>query len=392
MQNELNIIITLAFIIFASPYISRMFRISIAPVEIMLGSVAGFMGIIVPNETFWLISNVGFLFLMFLAGMEIDLRLVLSADKKLLKNGFIYLAILYFLASAVTFGFDLDRLFVIIIPIMSVGMIFTLFKEYGKEETWLNASMLVGCLGELFSIVFLTFASSYMQFGNHSGFWISIAYLLGFMGLSVLIYKLFVVLFWWYPSLKTIIMPYYDKNEKDIRLSIALFLVMIALMIHLHLEIVFGVFIAGMFVTTFFGHKKDLPHKLGSFGFGFLVPIFFVYIGTTLKLDMLLNKDVLNYAFLITIMIFLCRFVSSFVFLRMFGFKKMLLFALSQSMPLTLLVAVATIAHSYGDMSEQAYSSFILASLLQAVIMMISIKIINNYKKGGRYEKYSNSH
>jgi len=170
--------------------------------------------------------------------------------------------------------------------------------------------------------------------------------------------------------------PHYDKDEKDIRLSIAVFFAMIALMVLLGLEVAFGAFIAGIFITSFFDHKKDLPHKLASFGFGFLVPTFFVYIGSTLRLENLLVPEVLkNAAFIIISMLF-CRLLASLVFLNLLKFRGVLLYALSQSMPLTLLIAVATIAHKTGDIDENFYSSFILASLAQAIISLISIKAL----------------
>ena len=68
------------------------------------------------------------------AGTEVDLKLFFTIDKKILKTGVIYLALLYLLSTLLTFSFDLNRLFILIVPLMAVGMIFTLFKEYGKNE------------------------------------------------------------------------------------------------------------------------------------------------------------------------------------------------------------------------------------------------------------------
>ena len=128
----------LAFIVFASPYISKILRIPVAPAEILLGAVAGYIGVVGENEMFKLISEVGFFFLMFLAGMEIDLRMLINIDRKILRLGLIYLALIYALATALTLGLELSLLYIIIIPIMAVGMIFTLFKEYGKQQEWLK--------------------------------------------------------------------------------------------------------------------------------------------------------------------------------------------------------------------------------------------------------------
>ena len=381
MQTDgLSILIVLALIVFSSPYFSKILRIPIAPVEIILGALAGYLGLIGHNEMFKIVSEVGFFYLMFLAGTEVDLKIFFTTDKKILKLGLLYIAILYALSAFTTFAFNIDKLFILIIPLMSVGMIFTLFKEYGKDKDWLNLGMLVGSIGEVISIAALTFVGAYMKFGAGSELALTTLYLGGFLALSAGAFKALNVLFWWYPQLRVILMPHYDNAEKDIRLCMALFFSIIALMLYLNLEIAFGAFVAGTFIATFFDHKKDLPHKLASFGFGFLVPTFFVHIGSTFKLNAIFIDGVVRDALLIVTVMTLFRAVSASVFLNLLGFRKTLLYALSHSMPLTLLIAVATIAYKSGGINENFYFSFILASLTQAIIVTICIKILMSYE------------
>nr|WP_314391512.1 cation:proton antiporter [uncultured Campylobacter sp.] len=381
MQTDgLSILIVLALIVFSSPYFSKILRIPIAPVEIILGALAGYLGLIGHNEMFKIVSEVGFFYLMFLAGTEVDLKIFFTTDKKILKLGLLYIAILYALSAFTTFAFNIDKLFILIIPLMSVGMIFTLFKEYGKDKDWLNLGMLVGSIGEVVSIAALTFVGAYMKFGAGSELALTTLYLGGFLALSAGAFKALNVLFWWYPQLRVILMPHYDNAEKDIRLCMALFFSIIALMLYLNLEIAFGAFVAGTFIATFFDHKKDLPHKLASFGFGFLVPTFFVHIGSTFKLNAIFIDGVVRDALLIVTVMTLFRAVSASVFLNLIGFRKTLLYALSHSMPLTLLIAVATIAYKSGGINENFYFSFILASLTQAIIVTICIKILMSYE------------
>jgi transporter, monovalent cation:proton antiporter-2 len=378
--DGLSILIVLALIVFSSPYFSKILRIPIAPVEIILGALAGYLGLIGHNEMFKIVSEVGFFYLMFLAGTEVDLKIFFTTDKKILKLGLLYIAILYALSAFTTFAFNIDKLFILIIPLMSVGMIFTLFKEYGKDKDWLNLGMLVGSIGEVVSIAALTFVGAYMKFGAGSELALTTLYLGGFLALSAGAFKALNVLFWWYPQLRVILMPHYDNAEKDIRLCMALFFSIIALMLYLNLEIAFGAFVAGTFIATFFDHKKDLPHKLASFGFGFLVPTFFVHIGSTFKLNAIFIDGVVRDALLIVTVMTLFRAVSASVFLNLLGFRKTLLYALSHSMPLTLLIAVATIAYKSGGINENFYFSFILASLTQAIIVTICIKILMSYE------------
>ncbi len=79
-------------------------------------------------------------------------------------------------------------------------------------------------------------------------------------------------------------MPHSDNEEKDIRLSMAIFFLLIAIMLFLNLEVAFGAFIAGIFISSFFGHKEELPKKLSSFGLVFSATLF-IYIGSTFDLE-----------------------------------------------------------------------------------------------------------
>ncbi|QQF52707.1 cation:proton antiporter [Campylobacter fetus] len=373
--NELSILIVLAFIIFISPYFSKLTKIPIAPIEIALGIILGFFGLLPNNDLFEIVAKVGFFYLMFLAGTEIDLRSFFKIDKKVLKLILAYLSVLYVIAVFLGIWLEPAFLVFIVIPVMSVGMLSTLFKEYGKNEPWLNIAMITGSIGEVISIALLTLVGAYVEFGNSSELYTSINYLIIFIVLCILGFKGLEVLFWWYPNLKILLMPHYDKDEKDIRLSMAMFFGTVAVMIYLNLEIVLGAFIAGSFIATFFDHKKDLPHKLGSFGFGFLVPIFFVYIGSTVDLNYIFIPGVLDNALLMLLFMTLIRVVSSFIFIKKLGAYGSILYGLSLSMPLTLLVAVATVAYNANNIEKELYFSFILASLFEAILAMVLIKV-----------------
>ncbi len=341
-----------------------------------MGSIAGYFGFLYDNELFKLIAEVGFFYLMFLAGTEVDLRVLKKTKSSILKRGLLYIAFLYVLSILFSWLFGLEKIFIVIMPLVSVGLILTLLKEYGKKHKWLNLSMIIGTMGEVASITTLTIVGAAMQFGTGVQLYKSLAYLVFFLGGITILFKAMGVLFWWYPELKTYLMPYFDKDEKDIRLSMALFFLMIALMLFLHIEVAFGAFIAGIFIATFFEHRAQLHHKLSSFGFGFLVPIFFVYIGSTFKLESLMMEGLISKALLVTFVMIAIRIISSFVLIGTLKLKESLLFAMSHSMPLTLLIAVAAIAYNSSVIDRFHYYAFILASLFEVIIVTIGIKMI----------------
>jgi len=176
-------------------------------------------------------------------------------------------------------------------------------------------------------------------------------------------------------------MPHQDKAEQDIRLSMAIFFLLIAGMMYLHLELAFGAFLAGIFIPTFFEHKHDLEAKLASYGFGFLIPIFFIYIGYSFDLEAFGIKGLIPLALTIAFVMIAMRLVASLVFIKKVGFIDSLLLGLSHSMPLTLLIAMATLAYHAQSIDKQHYYAFILAALFQVIVVMVTIKLIMLYKK-----------
>lgn len=380
MNNEISLIIILSAIIFTSPLISKLIRIPIIPIEIFLGSLAVSLGLVHESHTFTLVAELGFLYLMFLAGLEVDLKQLLKVSPSLLKKGLIYSSLLYVFAALFSWGFDLSKIFIVTLPLISIGLLAALKKEYG-DVPWLNLAITVGLIGEIISIVVLTAVSAGLEFGLSASFYGTLIELaLVFIGMIVF-YNFFHTLIWWYPQLKTYLMPKDDNHEQDIRVSMGIFFVMIAVMLYLHLEVALGAFIAGVFIKTFFEHNKELPHKLEHFGFGWLVPIFFIWIGTSFKLESLFLDSLITTALLITFSMIIIRFLSSLLFIKDVGFRNSTLLALSHSMPLTLLIAVSTLAYQNNSISQFYYYAFILSAIFEVIISMILIRVISSKKE-----------
>ncbi len=380
MASDVSIIVTISVIIFISPYLSRILHIPTTPLEIVLGSVAGYLGFIGYNHLFELIAEVGFFYLMFLAGTEVNLKLLQKEEKRTMQVGALYIFLLYLFSFLIVLILDFDKIFTVMLPLISVGILVTLYREFDKDTRWLNLSMTIGAFGELVSIIALAVTGAALEHGIGPEFYKSLVLLTIFLLIIAFVFKLSRVIFWWYPGLKTYLIPIYaDKDEKDIRLSMALFFFMIAVMLVLELEIAFGAFIAGVFIATFFEHHKELPHKLSTFGFGFLVPIFFVYIGSTFEIESLSRQGLVSQALLITFAMILIRLLAAISFRKILGTKEVIYFGLSHSMPLTLLIAIATLAYNNGSIDQFYYYAFILASLFEVIFVMVGIKLIHRH-------------
>ncbi len=376
MSNDVAIILTLSVIIFISPLLSKWIKIPTIPIEIILGSIAISFNIIENDPVFELVAQLGFLYLMFLAGLEVDLKKLFKVPFELIKKGMIYISILYFISLSVCLYFGLAKIFIVTVPLISIGLLAALKKEYGNQP-WIELAITIGLIGEIVSIVVLTVVSARLEFGIGTQFYSTLLELFVVFVSFGILYKLFHILIWWFPQIKTYLMPKSDTQEQDIRVSMAIFFLIIAIMLHLHLEVALGAFVAGVFIATFFHHNKELPAKLEHFGFGWLVPIFFVWIGTSFKLEALLLPNLVNISLMITFSMIILRVLSSMLFIKDIGKKGILLFALSHSMPLTLVVAVATLALESNSITHYYYYVFVLSAIFEVIVSMLLIRIVN---------------
>jgi len=379
MSENVVLIITISLIIIFTPFFAKLLKLPTTPIEIILGSILGYIGFLHTEHLFDIVAELGFLYLMFIAGTEINLKKVIKTPPSLMKKVIFYLIILYAFSIAISLYLDLGKIFMVLLPLISVGLIATLSKEYGKTP-WLGLSMTTGGIGEVVSIGFLTLTSAALSSGFGMGLVKTIFALMLFLLFMFLLFRAMELLFWWFPGVSTALMPLEDNQEQDIRLSMGIFFLLVGAMLYLNLELAFGAFLAGIFIPTFFEHKHELPEKLASYGFGFLIPIFFIHIGSTFDLDALAMEGLISKAVIIAILMIIMRVVASLVFIKELGLVDSILMGLSHSMPLTLLIAMATLAYNASSIDTLHYYAFILAALFQVISVMIVIKLINNYK------------
>ena len=373
-MDNIHLIIILSLLLIFTPLFAKLTKLPIGVIEILAGAIVGFSGVIHESRLFSVLAEVGFLYLMFLAGLEINIKNLANIPKEVINRGYIYHFLIYFFSTVLVLLTGLSHFFMVVLPLISIGIVITLTKDYPKELPWLDLSLKLGVMGEIASIIVLTFAAGIMIHGFSSEFlFIMLSLGATLVGVVFLLY-VFRVIFWWFPELKTWLMPYSDNKGQDLRLSFAFFFIMISFMMILDLELVLGAFTAGIMISSFFEHKKELPEKLSSFGFGFLVPLFFIHIGMTIEYTTLFINGLWRVVFLFIFLTMLIRFLSSMVFIKMLGFRGTVLFTLSQSIPLTLVIAAATVAYNAKSIDELHYTALVIGSVLNVIIATVAIK------------------
>jgi len=380
-MEKFFLIITICAIIMFSPMLSKLVKAPVVVVEIVLGVIAGYIGLLYDDQTLKLVAKFGFVYLMFLAGLEINFKLVKVIKATLAVNVVLYFVLLYSISGFVCWFFNLNLTYFVALPIFSLGMIMMLIKEYGREQPWLNLALSIGVVGEVVSILALTLFSGWTEYGLSMNFFISIITIISVVLFIILALRFSYMLFWWFPEFKKFLIPDSDNDryDQDIRFSISLLLILVSMMLILKIDVVLGAFAAGLFFKMFFNQKHELLEKIESFGYGFFAPIFFIYTGSTVKLDMI-DLDILQHAIFIMCAIIAIRLISSYlVFYNYLKFKQTALFALSDSMPLTFMVAIAMLSFNYGLITQAEYFSFIIASMIDGLFLMILIRKLYKY-------------
>ena len=144
-MNAEILIISLSVILLISPFLSNLFKLPISMVEITLGAVFSAVGLIHHNEMFNLLAEVGFLYLMLLAGMEVNLKDLLKMEKEIFKKALLFLVLLNVIGGVFVFVFSLSKVFLVIMPLISIGLMISIQQEIGKKE-WLSLAIKIGVL------------------------------------------------------------------------------------------------------------------------------------------------------------------------------------------------------------------------------------------------------
>ncbi|CCF79773.1 putative NA+/H+ ANTIPORTER [Helicobacter bizzozeronii CCUG 35545] len=85
-MHDLFILTIITPLIVLVPYVSRLVKMPVAVLEIAFGALGVYFGLFTPNPSFGVMAEVGFLFLMFLGGMEVDLHMFRQINRALLKK------------------------------------------------------------------------------------------------------------------------------------------------------------------------------------------------------------------------------------------------------------------------------------------------------------------
>jgi len=382
---SLVIVIIVAFI---TPILLHRLKLSIIPVvvaEIIMGLIIGKSGFNIVHEDAWLgtLSTLGFLFLMFLSGLEIDFTAFSGGKKnKVMANGkkepntFAVSTIIFvgiFIASLglsylfVLAGF-IDNVFLmtLIISTISLGVVVPTLKDAHLMKTNIGQIiLLIAVIADLATMILLAVFVSIYDGGAGNTWLLLILFAAGvalyFVG-KIFKNRTFI------NALST------GTTQIGTRAVFALIILLVAISETVGAENILGAFLAGVLVSLL-APDQEMVHKLDSFGYGFLIPIFFVMVGVGLDIgSMLSEKKLLMLIPLLLLALFVSKMLPVYLLKKWYDTKTVLASGFLLTSTLSLVIAAATIGERMEMITPQMSGTLILVAVISSVLTPIMFK------------------
>lgn len=385
MEGSLTSVVIVVIAAFLTPLLLHRFKLNVIPVvigEIIVGLIIGKSGFDLIEKDMWLqtLSTLGFIFLMFLSGVEIDFS-AFSGSKKgaTLPNGkkepnrlkisfIIFLGILIvsvILSYLFVFsGLIKDAfLLTLIISTISLGVVVPTLKDAHIMKTAIGQIiLLIAVIADLVTMILLTV---YVSLTGGGG---------GNMWLILILFAAGVLLYFIAKRFKK--KSFFEKLSRGTtqigtRAVFTLILVLVALSESVGAENILGAFLAGTLVSLL-APNPEMVRQLDSFGYGFLIPIFFVMVGVDLDLWSLFSEKKLLILIPLLILAFLIsKFIPVFLLKKWYDTKTVISSAFLLTSTLSLVIAAAKIAERIGAITSEMSGMFILVAVITCIITPI---------------------
>jgi Kef-type K+ transport system membrane component KefB len=374
--TNLLIVVVVAFLApLTLGFIPRL-RLPAIVLEILLGIVIG------PSGLGWasvdtpvsILALIGLAFLLFLAGLEIDIQRLRGRTLKLTGLGFL-LSFVIGIGVGVLLnagGFVKSPLFIAIVLVStSLGVIVPVLKD--SDNIGSNFGQLViaaASIADFGAIILLSLFFSGKGSTDTAGKLI----LLGIFALVVVLIGLAIAGFERAGSLSRVLLALQDTTAQiRVRGAFVLLIGFVALADSVGLETILGAFAAGAMLSLI-DRDEAMTHpqfrlKLEAAGFGIFIPVFFVTSGLRFDLNALFSSpSTVARVPLFLLALLAVRGIPAVLYVRLLGRQKSIIAGVLQATSLPFIVAATQIGLQIGVVSKASAAGLVAAGLLSVII------------------------
>ncbi len=353
---------------------------------IILGpSVLGWVRVDLPVQ---ILALFGLAFLLFLAGLEIDVHRLRGRVLRLAVAGYVVTLVLGLGTGAGFHAVGWVReplLLAIALSATSLGLVVPVLKDAGKVDSEVGQTAIAAAtVADFAAIVLLSL------FFSTAG---------GSTGSKLILLAAFVaaVVATWFAvmtagrsmRLGEVLVRLQDTTaEIRVRFAVVLLVAFTALAERFGLESILGAFLAGAVIGLVDRDSTSHPHfrtKLEAIGYGFVVPVFFVSSGIRLDLTGLLaHPSALARVPLFLLALLIVRGVPALLGLRTSGPRSTAALGLLQATSLPFIVTATQIGVTLGKISTVTGASLVCAGLLSVLIFpLVALTLLRGERVTG---------
>jgi CPA2 family monovalent cation:H+ antiporter-2 len=351
------------------PPLARRTGLPIIVAEILFGIIIGksLFNLVPESPIVDFFSTFGLVYLMFLAGLETDLgKMRWKNVRKALAIGLVSVAVPFAAGYFIAPWVGINRLLLgTILCTTSLGLILPILRELNLPPRLSRLLLASVILVDIVSLFLLAFALATIQGQLEARLFYS---LLGIV---------FLFLVPWIINKRKwrrkITAKLFRKGyfEMEMRVSFALIFLLGAVSLQLGFHSIIGAFIAGLLISEILPRATLESEKLQSFGYGFFVPLFFIFTGA--KVNLLVVFTNLNNVTMLLVIIavgMLAKIVSVAAASRLSGvnMRRSLAFGLFHTAMLSLILAMADISIRLGLIGERLFSIFVILALVTSTV------------------------
>jgi len=344
-----------------SALISIRMGISVALIEIVVGSFGGNLLGMAPTDWITYLASLGAILLTFLAGTELDpvvVRKHLGATMSIGAAGFFgpYLCVLAYAHYLLGWPWPQAQIAGIALSTTSVAVVYAVMVETGFNQTEIGKIILAGC------------------FVNDVGTVLA-------LGIVFANYNVWLVLFaaatalamWLMPKF----MPWFAKtfggrvSEPEAKLLLLILFSLGALANVSKSEAVLPAYLLGMMLATFFVRNRALAQRLRTITFALLTPFYFLKAGSLVKFETIASA--IGLIFILLGLKMVTKFIGILPLTRMFNFDRRegMYTTLMMCTGLTFGSISALFGFTNGIIDRDQYTILVTAVIASAVVPTI---------------------
>jgi len=375
---------------FVSDFTGRWTRLPGVVVEILLGIVIGpqVLGWVEIDQVIDVLAELGLVFLIFLAGFEIDMPRMKGAPLRLGVFSWLTSLVLAIVVATllhvggVTIGI---RFVAIALTTTAIGTLLPILGDAGVLPTRFGSFVLAGgALGELGPILAISIALESDNPGRTTlvlGAFTALAF-----GTAALAAR---------PApphaIRLITTTLHSSAQLGVRLSVLLCVLLVWIANRFDLDVLLGAFAAGMIARLFLvsqgdaasddigdtdtadtiDHRHEIQTRLESLGFGFFIPLFFVVSGAKFDLDALGDLGTLLKVPMFLALFLVVRGLPALLYRKELHRRSMEAFGMLMAAGLPLIVVITSLGVEEGQMRSDNAAAMVGAGLLSVVLFPI---------------------